>query len=138
MNTQVTGLPTLTACTVSAASYIGVNSIAGTVNFGFGPNFLYIYNMALANNGLIYIIVGDPAVWTRAPVISEIKTGSGPNGLPPVYYRVLSYKTGSPNTGNMAWTSFTGGPYVLYMVISDDNPFDTATFGTITTYTISR
>lgn len=94
--------------------------------------------MALTNNGLVYIIVGDPTVWTRAPVISEIKTGSGPNGLPPVFYRVLSYKTADANTGNMAWTSFTGGPYTMYIVVSDDNPFDTATFGAITNYTISR
>lgn len=134
----MTGLPTLTSCTVSSASYIGANTIVGSVKIQTGPNFLFIYNLALQNNGLVYIIVGDPTVWTRAPVISEIKSGSGPNGLPPVHFRVLSYKTGNPNSGNMAWTSFTGGPYSLYLVVSDDNPFDTATFGAITTYTISR
>jgi hypothetical protein len=101
-----------------------------------GPNFLYIYNIALAHSGLIYIIVGDPKVWSRAPVISEIKTGSGPNGLPPIFYRVVNYQSGTPSSGNMAWTSLSGGPYTLYIVVSDNNPFDTATFGAITSYTI--
>ena len=50
-------------------------------------------------------------MWTRAPVVSEIKTGSGPNGLPPAFYRVLTYKAGTRL--NMAWTSFTGGPYKM-------------------------
>lgn len=124
--------------TVSSSSYTGANSISGSVTYSSGPNFLYIYNLALQNNGMVYIIVGDPNVWPRAPVISEIKTGSGPNGLPPVFFRVLSYRTSNANSGNMAWTSFTGGPYNMYIVVSDDNPFDTATFGTITSYTIQR
>lgn len=130
-------MPSLTSCTVSSAAYSGPNSISGTVKLGFGPNFVYIHNIALTNNGLIYIIVGDPTVWTRAPVLSEIKTGSGPNGLPPVFYRVLSYQTTNPNSGNMAWTSLSGGPYTMYIVVSDNNPFDTANFGTITSYSIA-
>ncbi len=131
------GLPTLVSCTVSAAAYIGANSITGSVSYGVGPNYLYFYNVALTNNGLIYIIVGDPTVWSRAPVISEIKTGSGPNGLPPVFFRVLSYQTGNANSGNMAWTTMTGGPYIMYVVVSDNNPFATATFGPIYNFTIT-
>jgi hypothetical protein len=50
---------------------------------------------------------------------------------------VLSYKTNNASSGNLAWTSFTGGPYILYMVVSDDNPFDTASFGTVSSYSIS-
>jgi hypothetical protein len=133
----VTGLPTLVSCTVSSAGYAGSNAVTGTFSYGVGPNFLYFYNVALSHNGLIYVIVGDPTSWTRDPVISEIKTGSGPNGLPPVFFRVLSYQTGNANSGNMAWTTMSGGPYKMYVVVSDNNPFDTANFGTISSYTIN-
>lgn len=102
-----------------------------------GPNYLYFYHVTLAHDGLIYVIVGDPTVWPRDPLISEIKTGSGPNGLPPVFFQVLSYQTTDANSGNMAWTTMTGGPYKMYVVVSDNNPFDTANFGPITSYTIS-
>jgi hypothetical protein len=37
----------------------------------------------------------------------------------------------------MAWTSFTGGPYMMYVVASDNNPFDNANFGVIKSYSIS-
>jgi hypothetical protein len=127
----------LTSCTIASAGYSGPNNIIGNVAIGTGPNFVYIYNVALAYSGLIYVIVGDPTVWTRAPVISEIKTGSGPNGLPPVFFRVLSYQAGNANSGNMAWTTMSGGPYTVYVVVSDNNPFDTANFGTISSYTIN-
>lgn len=133
----MTGLPTLLSSTVSTAGFTGANAITGTITYGIGPNFVYFYNVALTNNGLIYVIVGDPTIWTRDPVISEIKTGSGPNGLPPVFFRVLSYQTSDANSGNMAWTTMSGGPYKLYVVVSDNNPFDTATFSSISSYTIN-
>ena len=75
---------------------------------------------------------GGPAGEAAAAILD----GSGPNGLPPVYFRVLSYQAGSANSGNMAWTGMSGGPYTMYVVTSDNNPFDTAGFGTITSYTI--
>ena len=37
----------------------------------------------------------------------------------------------------MAWTGLTNGNYILYMVASDDNPFDTANFGTIHSWPIA-
>lgn len=37
----------------------------------------------------------------------------------------------------MAWTGLTNGNYILYMVASDDNPFDTANFGTIHSWAIA-
>ena len=127
----MTGIPTLNSISTNAASFIGPNSITGVFNLGVGPNFFYIDNLALANNGLVYVILGDTTAWTRAPLISEIKTGSGPDGIPPAFFRVLSYKTTDASSANMAWTSLTNGNYMLYMVVSDDNPFDTAQFGPI-------
>lgn len=135
INSQVTGLPNLVSTSTSSPGYSGVNDIQGTLTYYTGPNYLFISNILLQHDGLVYVIVGDPKVWTRAPVISEIKTGSGPNGLPPVFYRVLTFKTGTRL--NMAWTSMTGGPYKMYVVASDNNPFDNANFGAIKTYSIS-
>jgi hypothetical protein len=98
---------------------------------------MYIYNLALQNNGLVYVIVGD-STWTRAPVISEIKKGSGPNGLPPQYFQVLSYKTNNSTSGNLAWTSMSSsGTFSVYIVASDDNPFDNANFGPIHSYNLT-
>ena len=57
-----------------------------------GPTYAYVYGMSMPNTGLIYVIIGEDSLWTRAPTISEIRKGSGPNGLPPVYYRVLAYR----------------------------------------------
>jgi hypothetical protein len=37
----------------------------------------------------------------------------------------------------MAWTGLTAGQYTMYMAVSDDNPFDTATFGPIHSYPIT-
>lgn len=46
----------------------------------------------MPHNGIIYIIAGEDS-WPRDPLISEIKQGSGPDGLPPVFYKVLAYRT---------------------------------------------
>lgn len=135
INNQVTGLPNLVSTSTSSAGYTGVNDIQGTLTYYSGPNYFSISNILLQNDGLVYVIIGDPTVWTRAPVVSEIKTGSGPNGLPPVFYRVLTYSTGTRL--NMAWTSFTGGPYQMYVVASDNNPFDNANFGVVNSYKIA-
>lgn len=133
----MTGLPLLTSCTTNSLSYVGANDITGSFSVSMGPNYVYIANLALAHNGLVYVIIGNNNLWTRPPVISEIKTGSGPNGLPPSFFRVLSYKTTIPTSGNMAWTGLTAGSYTMYIVASDDNPFDSANFGTIRSYSIS-
>ena len=70
INSNVTGLPTLSALGSNVASYIGPNEIVGTFKYGTGPNFLFITNIVLQQNGLIYVIVGDVTVWTRDPVVS--------------------------------------------------------------------
>ena len=137
LNTDVTGIPVLNSIGTNAVSYIGANEIVQPFYMGTGPNFFYIDNLSLNQNGLIYVIMGDPNSWTREPVISEIKTGTGPNGVPPVFFRVLSYKTTDLSSANMAWTSLTSGSYVVYMVASDDNPFDTANFGIIHKFSIA-
>ena len=137
MNSNVTGIPALYSISTNTAAYTGSNDISGTFYLGTGPNFVYIDNLQLTNNGLVYVIIGSTSTWTRAPVISEIKTGTGPNGVPPVFFRVLSYKTSDPSSANMAWTGLTNGNYIMYMVASDANPFDTANFGQIYSYPIS-
>lgn len=95
--------------------------------------------MKLTNDGLIYVIAGDSTVWTRAPVISEIKQGSGPNGLPPVFFRVLAYRTAEPYTSSVAFTGLGSAKLKMYILPSDDNPFDTAEFdeSLIKSHTIS-
>ena len=84
------------------------------------------------------MIVGDTAIWTREPLVSEIKQGSGPDGLPPAFFRVLAYRTDDPNTGHMSWTSMPAGNLTMYILPSNDNPFDTTKFGTMQSYNISR
>ena len=69
--------------------------------------------------------------------MSEIKKGSGPNGLPPVHFRILAYKTTNAVSSYMAWTVLDKSTYDLYIMVSDNNPFDTANFGPITKYTIT-
>lgn len=137
LNSNVTGLPTILSAGANTASYVGTNNIQGTFYLGTGPNFVYIYNLRLQNDGLVYIIIGSNSVWTRAPVVAEIKTGSGPNGLPPVFFRVLPYRTSDPSSGNMAWNGLSSGSYTMYVVASDSNPFDNANFGPITSYPIT-
>ena len=137
LNSNVTGLPTIISTTTNSASYVGSNDISGTPNVGIGPNFIYITNLILSKQGLVYVIVGDNTVWTRAPVISEIKMGSGPNGLPPVYFKVLYYVSSNTTSANLAWSSMSSsGKYTLYLVASDSNPFDNANFGVIRSYAI--
>ena len=94
--------------------------------------------MALSQSGLIYIIIGDPKTWLRAPLVSEIKKGSGPNGLPPVHFRILSYKTTDATSSYMAWTDMPEGSYDVYIMVSDGNPFDTANLGTINKFSFSN
>ncbi len=84
------------------------------------------------------MIIGDANLWTRDPLISEIKKGSGPDGLPPVDFRVLAYRTTDASSSNMVWTGLGSSTYKIYIMASDDNPFDTANFGQIRSYTISK
>ena len=90
----------------------------------------------MPNNGIIYVIIGEKELWSRAPTISQIKKGSGPNGLPPVYYKILGYRTGEVETGYAAYTDVGDAALKMYILCSDDNPFDTANFGTIREYDI--
>jgi hypothetical protein len=101
--------------------------------------------MTLPNNGLIYIIIGntcvylgDTTVWSRDPIVTEIKVGSGPNGLAAVNFQILSYRTSDNTTGYYAFNPVPTGNYKLYLVASDDNPFDTANFGSIHSYSITN
>lgn len=111
----------------SAATDVGPNVFTGG-HLDVGPDYVYIQGMQLDTDGLIYVIAGEASLWSRAPVISEIKQGSGPNGLPPVFYRVLAYRTAEPYTSSVAFTGFGGSTLKLYIMFSDDNPFDTANF----------
>lgn len=106
LNTNVTGLPNLFNYTNNALSYIGTNVInnLGSFRIDAGPNYLFVEGITLSNNGLIYFIVGDPNLWKRDPLVSEIKKGSGPDGLPPAYFRILAYKTSDPTSSYLAWT----------------------------------
>jgi hypothetical protein len=91
---HVVGLPALVSMTPSAASYVGANDVNyNSINVDIGPTYVYVSGMTMPHNGIIYVIIGQDSVWTRAPLISEIKKGSGPNGLPPVYFKVLPYRT---------------------------------------------
>ena len=88
------GLPALVSMTPSAASYVGTNDIRSyTINVDIGPTYVYVSGMTMPHNGIIYVIIGQDSLWPRAPLISEIKKGSGPNGLPPVYFKILPYRT---------------------------------------------
>ncbi len=69
--------------------------------------------------------------------MSEIKKGSGPNGLPPAYFRILAYKTSDPTSSYIAWTDMKTGSYNLYIMVSDSNPFDMANLGSINKYSIT-
>lgn len=70
--------------------------------------------------------------------MSEIKKGSGPDGLPPADFRVLSYRTTDASSSNMAWTGLGSSEYKVYIMATDENPFDTANLGIIRSYTISK
>lgn len=139
LNTNVTGLPNLYNYTVNSLSYIGANGVnnLGSFRIDAGPSYLFVEGVTLNNNGLIYYIVGDPNLWKRDPLVSEIKKGSGPDGLPPAYFRILAYKTSDPTSSYLAWTDMTEGTYNLYIMVSDNNPFDTANLGQINKFSIS-
>ena len=122
----------------NSLSYVGANEIVGTPLIDTGISYMYIQGVKLNNDGLVYIIVGDSTVWDRDPLISEIKQGTGPNGLPALHYRVLTYKTADSRSGNMAWTSLPSGSLKLYLLPSDNNPFDTANFGSMQSYDIAQ
>jgi hypothetical protein len=137
LNSNVTGLPTLLSTSLNSASYVGSNDFSGNPTVGVGPNFIYLTNLNLQYSGLVYVIVGDNTVWSRAPVVSEIKMGSGPNGLPPVHYRVLYYVSGNATSGNLFWSGLkSDGVYTMYVVVSDSNPFDNANLGVVRSYSI--
>jgi hypothetical protein len=106
LNANVTGLPTLANYSLNTQSYIGPNAITNLTSFRVdaGPSYLFVEGITLQQNGLIYFIIGDPTTWTRAPLVSEIKKGSGPNGLPPIHFRILSYRTADTTSAYMAWT----------------------------------
>lgn len=132
-------MPNLYNYTINSLSYIGTNAISnlGSFRIDAGPSYLFVEGITLNNNGLIYFIVGDPNLWTRDPLVSEIKKGSGPDGLPPVYFRILAYKTSDPTSSYLAWTDMTSGSYNLYIMVSDSNPFDTANLGQISKFEFS-
>lgn len=131
------GLPAVVSMTPSAASYVGaIDVVASSINVDVGPTWVYVSGMTMAQNGIIYVIIGQTALWPRAPLISEIRRGSGPNGLPPVYYKVLPYRTGEPYSSYAAYTGVGTENLTMFLLASNDNPFDTANFGTIRAYDI--
>ena len=131
-------MPALVSLDTSAPTDIGPTTFS-IGHLDVGPDYIYINGMTLDADGLIYVIVGEANLWPRAPVISEIKQGSGPNGLPPVFYRVLAYRDGEPDTSSVAFTGLGRTTLKLYIMYSDDNPFDTANFGdSIKGYVIER
>lgn len=136
----------LSSYTPSSAAYAGTaNDFVSTPFIDVGPNYVYIYGMQLPNNGLIYVIIGthsfdlgDTTLWSRDPTISEIKQGSGPNGLPAEYFQVLAYRTADPMSGYFAYTQLPQGTFNVYVTCSDENPFDTAHFSGIHIYPIKN
>ena len=146
VNTDIVGMSSLTSYTASTAAYIGTaNDLIGTPFVDVGPNYVYVYDMKLPNNGLIYVIIGkdmaylgDTTLWSRDPIISEIKQGSGPNGLPAEYFQVLVYKTADAMSGYFSYTTLPQGTFTLYIVCSDENPFDTAHFSGIRSYSLKN
>ena len=136
---NVVGLPTVLSLDDSVTTYVGDNDVnANSMYVDIGPTYVYVYAMTMSNDGLIYVIIGEDSLWSRAPTISEIKKGSGPDGLPPVYYRVLAYRTAEQDTGYVAYTGVGDSTLKMYIMASDDNPFDTAKFSTIREYTITK
>lgn len=91
----------------------------------------------MPNNGLIYVIIGKASLWPRDPVISEIKKGSGPNGLPPLFFKILGYKTSQASSSYVSYTGMPDENMTVYILGSDDNPFDDANFQSIIKHEIS-
>jgi hypothetical protein len=56
--------------------------------------------------------------------------------LPPRFFKVLGYRTSEPNSSNAAFIGIGSSRLRMYIVVSDDNPFDTAIFGEIRKYII--
>lgn len=122
----------------SAPSYVGANDIySSSINVDVGPTYAYVSAMSMPHNGIIYVIIGQDSLWPRAPLISEIKRGSGPNGLPPVFFKVLPYRTSEPYSSYVSYTGVTSENLTMYILGSDDNPFDTAHFGPIRSFPIT-
>ncbi len=69
-------------------------------------------------------------------MISEIKQGSGPDGLPPVFYKVLAYRTAEKYSSYAAFTGLGTQNLNLYILGSNDNPFDTTSFGAIRKFSV--
>jgi hypothetical protein len=49
----------LSSYSVATPAFIGSNDFVGSPFIDVGPNYVYIYNMQLPNNGLIYVIIGN-------------------------------------------------------------------------------
>lgn len=50
---------------------------------------------------------------------------------------MAAYVSTNPSSGNLVCSNLVGsGSYTLYVVASDNNPFDTANFGAIQKFTI--
>jgi hypothetical protein len=96
INNNVIGIPVLINYTVSTTSFVGFQDFTSPENIfiDVGPTYVYVYGMTLPNNGLIYVMIGNynllsignRNIWSRDPLISEIKIGSGPNGQSVVGY----------------------------------------------------
>jgi hypothetical protein len=134
---SIVGLASVLVLTPSVPTYIGSNEmIPDTIFVDVGPTYVYVQGLILPNDGLIYITIGEDALWKDDPVISEIKKGSGPHGLPPLFFKVLGYRTTEPNSSYAAFVGIGSKRLRMYVVVSDDNPFDTAVFGEIRKYVI--
>lgn len=48
----------LVSYTPSTSAYIGSHNLVTEPFVDVGPNYVYIYDMRLPNNGLIYVIIG--------------------------------------------------------------------------------
>jgi hypothetical protein len=101
---KVVGLPPVVSITPSVSTYVGPNSIyADRIYMDAGADYLYIHGITMPNDGLVYLMIAKQGQWERAPFISEIKRGSGPNGLAPLDFKILGYRTAENHTGYAAF-----------------------------------
>lgn len=81
---KVVGLSKPIFVSQANSTYVGNNEInSGSIFVDIGPTYAYVQGINMPNNGIIYIIIGKDSLWTRDPLIEEIRKGSGPDGLPP-------------------------------------------------------
>lgn len=58
------GLPTVLSLDDSVTTYVGDNDVnANALYVDIGPTYVYVYGMALPNDGLIYVIIGEDSLW---------------------------------------------------------------------------